>query len=834
MQRVSLADSTGSFFTLKNVQWTQNPITNTPFKITGKVDLFGIPWIIPPWVIAYITYPRRSIGPIPIEPFPPIAHAGVVAWFGNFTINFPKGFEREGEYTIDLKMFLGPTFAQSAGPITSVVVTQPPFAPVTTLLSQKFTVTQGGAQNTFTFLAPTINGTTKPHLNPGADITIVWPVRSNFTEAVTVESGQLTIYDDTLLNLGTGALVANIAVPGFTIQPGETRNITIKYKADAAFHPKDIRLGLTVQGSIFTSDWIDDAYYVENFSLTLGQPMCSPNPANIGETVTIKCPVTNGGTSQALVDITVAVAEAGFLWTTGSPIMTRIIPNVSIAPGATYQATVTYVAAPGGPLNSSGQYGRVVGVRIAVAGTNQTSYEKTFDDAFFVTARVLGLTITNSPIQTGGTLQWTWSGFMPNQPINFVAQGTNLSVTLTSNANGGGSGSAVVNAAAGQYYLQASDQAGDTKLVAFTVTVPPSNPAVNVTNSPVQSGTAVQFSWSGFVPNQTINFVIQGTQVPGTSVISLTSDANGAGTGSTTVVAAAGQYRLQASDLSGHSAYAMFDVTGVTPPIPRLSVTNSPVLRGSQVQFNFSGFLPNQTVYVLVQGTAVQMEVTSSAQGTGSGSMVVDIPAGTYTMSAADVGGDDARTTFEVTGGGGGTPTLTIYNSPIALGNQLNFGWTGFEPNQNVVIWVPGVAAFGWNRNSDSLGSWQGWTPINQSNGFAPGQTYTLYVMDAYGHQAHADFATTGGGNPPNLVVTNSPVQLGLSAFFSLANFTPNSQVDVWIETTGVSVNAFTDSNGNGSGALYLSPNQLTPGDWVLLAQDGQGLQAEAPLTIVY
>jgi hypothetical protein len=214
--------------------------------------------------------------------------------------------------------------------------------------------------------------------------------------------------------------------------------------------------------------------------------------------------------------------------------------------------------------------------------------------------------------------------------------------------------------------------------------------------------------------------------------------------------------------------------------------------------------------------------------------MVVDIPAGIYTMSAADVAADDATTTFEVQGGGGGTPTLTIYNSPIALGNQLNYGWSGFEPNQVVVIWVPGVPGASLNATSDSLGAGQRWMPINVSNGFAPGQTYTLYIMDAYGHQAQATFNTTGGGNPPSLVVTNSPVTLGLSAFFSLSHFTPNSQVDVSIETTAVSVTVSTDGQGNSSGALYLSPNQLSQGDWVLLAQDGQGLQAEAPLSIVY
>ena len=145
MEVVSLADSTGSFFTLKKVQWTATPLTNTDFKITGKVDLIGIPYIAPVWMIAYVTYPRRSIGPIPVEPFPPVAHAGSVAWFGNFSIDFPKGFDREGEYTLDLKMFLGPTFAQSLGVVTSAVITEPPFPSFIALVNQKFTVAPGWA-----------------------------------------------------------------------------------------------------------------------------------------------------------------------------------------------------------------------------------------------------------------------------------------------------------------------------------------------------------------------------------------------------------------------------------------------------------------------------------------------------------------------------------------------------------------------------------------------------------------------------------------------------------------------------------------------------------------
>ncbi len=111
-------------FTLKNITYTPAmPRKNVPFTVRGKVELFGIPFITPIWVVAKVTYPEEWWEElIPIWGSPTVGE-GQTALGGDFEIKFPKGFDREGEFALDVEAHLGPTF-------TVDKMTIPPFPPM--------------------------------------------------------------------------------------------------------------------------------------------------------------------------------------------------------------------------------------------------------------------------------------------------------------------------------------------------------------------------------------------------------------------------------------------------------------------------------------------------------------------------------------------------------------------------------------------------------------------------------------------------------------------------------------------------------------------------------
>lgn len=124
--QLDLAESTGALFSLKEVTWTPDtPKQKEPFTIKGKVDLINVPFLPLVWVIASVTYPKQLTDILGA----PVAQSMSMAWFGNFSISFNEGFDREGEYKLDLNVYLGPTVTTSLAFITSKSVTIPPLPP---------------------------------------------------------------------------------------------------------------------------------------------------------------------------------------------------------------------------------------------------------------------------------------------------------------------------------------------------------------------------------------------------------------------------------------------------------------------------------------------------------------------------------------------------------------------------------------------------------------------------------------------------------------------------------------------------------------------------------
>jgi len=114
----------GLLFAFKDVSYSPvAPRMDEPFTVKGKVNLLKIPFFGPVWVIATVTYPETWWEEIiPIWGSPEV-RATDVAIGGNFEITFANGFQREGEFSLSVRVYPGPTI-----PIDSIVLPPAPAA----------------------------------------------------------------------------------------------------------------------------------------------------------------------------------------------------------------------------------------------------------------------------------------------------------------------------------------------------------------------------------------------------------------------------------------------------------------------------------------------------------------------------------------------------------------------------------------------------------------------------------------------------------------------------------------------------------------------------------
>lgn len=259
-EEVQLFEAPTGLFSLKEVTYTPvAPRMKDPFTVKGKVDLLNLPFLAAVWVIATVTYPKQwweVIGS------PKIA-LGTIAWFGNFSITFPKGFDREGDYSLDIAAYLGPTMAVSAGPITSVSMAIPPFPPVTTWPTQTFTVAGEAPPPPavgFQFGQPVAD----PHdVSAGSVVTITCPVISTCDQTQTVVV-KCSIYEGGRLWIA-GALLMTISSPSTQIAPGESKDFIFKYTATtvtSGISKRDVSVDVYIGADKVAGHQFDGVFYV--------------------------------------------------------------------------------------------------------------------------------------------------------------------------------------------------------------------------------------------------------------------------------------------------------------------------------------------------------------------------------------------------------------------------------------------------------------------------------------------------------------------------------------------------------------------------------------------
>lgn len=250
------------------------PRANEPFTVTGKIELLKVPYLAPIWMIATVEYPERWWEEIiPIIGAKEV-RATTTAWGGNFTIKFPEGFKREGDFKLSVRAYGGPTT-----PLDSL--TLPPFPPVNTY------------ETTFT-----VEGEV-PEIKEGFDITEV-TINGRST------TNKVTDYDFDYENPKPMSTDDSLAVTFKFRWTGLAQNVMVKVRAG--------------HKGIIPSDFVEKTDY---FTAALSLPEASelePYEGSLETLVTV--PLTGcGGISDGAVEIKIEgyISQIWNVYTTKEP-----------------------------------------------------------------------------------------------------------------------------------------------------------------------------------------------------------------------------------------------------------------------------------------------------------------------------------------------------------------------------------------------------------------------------------------------------------------------------------------------------------------------------------
>lgn len=360
-------------FALKDITYTpETPRMDEPFIVKGKVDLFKIPFLAPLWVIATVTAPETWWEHyIPIWGAPQVREM-VMATGGDFEVTFPKGFDREGEYSLATRLYAGPTM-----PIDKMVI--PPFPPMATDETTFIVLGEVPPEEIgFSLTKPSVSPTATPE--PGTDITISCPVTSECTEEQDIRV-KCIIYEGSILP-GHGTKLKEFTSDITPIPPGETKTFEFSRRTvTGTIDRRDVEVEVWIGGELIKQSEWDDVYYVgrppeEVIDFDLARPSVSPAEVTPGIDITITCPITSACTKQQTVTAKVIIYEGSILPGHGSRIVTRTSSPFTILPGQSYNIEVSHTAIAG-TIDR-----RDVEVEVYIAG--KLVKENEWDDVYYV------------------------------------------------------------------------------------------------------------------------------------------------------------------------------------------------------------------------------------------------------------------------------------------------------------------------------------------------------------------------------------------------------------------------------------------------------------------
>ena len=502
---------TGTGFTIKSVTITpaNQAAAKQEVKITGKLDLFGIPFLAFAWVIADITYPKE-----PLEVAAPVAHYETIAFGGKFTIDIPNGLDRQGLYSIDILCYLGPTIITPVGFISSAALTLPPFPNVAKWPTISYQVS-GVLTSAYTIGTPAC----PLSIIAGNPIKVVVPVTNTTSEDTEVlVKLQVKEQDKVLFITWNGNLVDTLS-DDVTIPAGQMAAVAFNYTETADIGSRDLIVTVYVKSNnnVVGTGEFDGIYNV----VKVVAPALIISPSTIKQGGSLAFTLQGFGPDDM---VTLANQTAP----------STILDSFTADADGSYIGAFNFYGNPGSyTMVATGSSGKTASAMYTVQARN-TNYQ---------------LVISPDTIPYGGTVYFTVSGFPADTSIAFP------SGTVVTNANGVGSGSFLTISPAGTYYL--TDLSGYGLRAAYTIVGgPPTTPTLTIDNPyNVAVGGPISFEVSNFAANASV--VV--STANGNTVTILTNSVGDQG-GTLINNEPAGTYILTAKDNAGHQSQATFTV----------------------------------------------------------------------------------------------------------------------------------------------------------------------------------------------------------------------------------------------------------------------------------
>jgi len=339
-----------SIFSIENVKFPSLVTMSTDFTIDGELKLFSLPFYGVMWVVAKVTYPKQwweIIGS-------PITTQTVIATLGKFSITFPKGFDREGDYLLDIAAYLGPEKTESAGPVTSVSVEIPPFPAMASTKQATFTVSGTGpvpSPISFSMSNPTINPST---VEIGKQTVITLPVKNIGTQAQTI-TVELQITEMGWSDIAPpGSIVGDQTFGPYTLQPGDTQNVVYNWTAAGAATGKWIVASIFINKVLTPNTGPNNPeIFKQQFevispvvSFQLLNPVLVPADVELGKVTQITFDVVNNSTDPQTVNLHADITEMGWsdIAPPGSIVDSQDFGPQTIQPGAHWNPVWNWTA----------------------------------------------------------------------------------------------------------------------------------------------------------------------------------------------------------------------------------------------------------------------------------------------------------------------------------------------------------------------------------------------------------------------------------------------------------------------------------------------------------
>ncbi len=390
----------------------------------------------------------------------------------------------------------------------------------------------------------------------------------------------------------------------------------------------------------------------------------------------------------------------------------------------------------------------------------------------------------------GQTLNFTGSGFAPNETISVTANGSDSVLsTFTANATGsftnaGGFAIPVAFHGTTKTFTLTGSQSHATASTGMTVGdfYAYASPSVYWL-LPTQS---LSFNGGGFAGNETVS-VYRGLET--TPITTLTTSADGSfmNLGSVNVPADAANGSISFRLVGNASGAATSPVTvSVGSFYPSISPSDYYVQPNATITITGSGFAPNETVSVFTKG---DQAVTTTANAFGAISTQVLIPynptgsasiGATGSISKASAFVDVTLATFY--------PSISPSAYYVFPGDQVSFTGTGFAPNENITVVVGTSVTHTTTNNFGTFTTAPLTIPLNAS------KTLAFSFLGSVSNTTVTSNLTIGALFPylTSDVYSSVPGQtINISGFRFGANETVNVKAGSFTTTT------VADANGN-------------------------------------